>query len=72
MATATALYAVGDRLVVTAATGGFPAGALGVCVGHYWQGFTGTEAYVYVVRVQDDVDGTCDLHLLAADVTVAP
>lgn len=68
MATATALYRVNDRLVVTAATGGFPDGQLGTCVGHYW--FDG--AYVYIVRVPDDVDGTCDLHLLAAAVTVAP
>lgn len=67
MATATAVYEVNDRVNVTAATGGFPAGILGTCVGAYW--YDG--AYVYVIRVPDDVHGSTDLHLLAAAITAA-
>ena len=67
MATSTAVYEINDRVVVTAATGGFPAGQLGTCVGAYF--YSG--AWVYVIRVPDDVHGNADLHLLEAAITSA-
>ena len=67
MATSTAAYKVGDRVTVTAATGGFGAAEPAFVVGAYHNG----TAWVYVCRVQDDVDGTADLHLLTGAIAAA-
>lgn len=67
MATSNAVYEINDRVIVTAATGGFPAEQRGFVVGAYF--YDG--AWVYVVRVPDDVHGNADLHLLEADITDA-
>lgn len=69
MATTTAAFQIADRVNVTAALAGFPAGIAGTVVGVYWNDAIGTAGYVYVVRVPDDVHGTFDLHLAAADFT---
>ena len=71
MATSTATFEINDRVIVTNATAGFPAGQLGTVVGVYWQGVTGTESLAYVVRVPDDVHGNFDMHLAAGDFTSA-
>ena len=62
MATNTAVYEINDRVIVTAATAGFPAEQLGTVVGAYWF----DTGWVYVVRVPDDVHGNTDLHLREA------
>lgn len=62
MATSTAEYEIADRVTVTAATAGFPEEQAGTVVGAYWY----DSAWVYVVRVPDDVHGNADLHLAAA------
>ncbi len=67
MATSNAVYEINDRVIVTAATGGFPAEQTGTVVGAYF--FDG--AWGYVVRVPDDVHGNADLHLLEAAITSA-
>lgn len=67
MATSTAVYEIADRVIVTAATAGFPAEQLGTVVGAYWY----SAAWVYVVRVPDDVHGNADLHLAEAAITPA-
>ena len=67
MATNTAVYEIADRVIVTAATAGFPDEQLGTIVGAYWL----NSAWVYVVRVPDDVHGNTDLHLAAAAITPA-
>lgn len=67
MATNTAVYEIADRVIVTAATAGFPAEQPGTVVGAYWY----DSAWVYIVRVPDDVHGNTDLHLAGTAITPA-